>query len=620
MTCICFNLDCPHPLNPSGAEFCQCCGADLRINHRYRCRSRLGQGGFGRTYLAVDEHIQPPPWCVVKQMVAIGPVLPPSQRFHLEAEQLARLGQHPQIPQLLDVVDNSQGQFLVQEYIPGPNLEQLLETRLWSEAEVRQLLQEVLPVLQFIHNHQVIHRDIKPANLIMPPPPRPVALVDFGACKALYEQRTASQPGTVIGSAGYAAPEQTLGKAVFASDIFSLGLTCLHLLTGLHPFDLYSIAEDALVWRPFLAGSVSPALGRVLDRMVNRHLKERYANAQQVLADLRWAGPQRVVSSTPQQLMLRSPTASAWRPVFTLDCGRKGVSALAFSPNGRALAGGASDGLVCLWDTANGERLYRFSPSFGPWGIGHRCQVTGLVFTPDGQRLITGDEKGHLIEWDLGQYRRRRLPLALWGVATMLLTPDGNTLVVGSRDGRIYLCRLDQDCHSTVLIHHQERITALALVGGGEILVSASGDRTLRFWSLPTGYLTHTVTTSTSLITALAGHLEDDRVVSGDQSGQVQLWSLGLGITGEPLRQFTSLVTALSLSSDGQWLGIGLEKGQISLLRLPWQGEGDDLGVGWNVQALAFSPNSRMLVCSGSDGMIAAWLLATDQKPTLKNP
>jgi hypothetical protein len=569
----------------------------------------------------VDEHSQPPQACVVKQMAAIGPVLPPSQRFHLEAEQLARLGQHPQIPQLLDMVDNNQGQFLVQEYIPGPNLEELLQTRLWSEADIRQLLQDILPVLQFIHNHEVIHRDIKPANLIMPPPPRPVALVDFGACKALYEAGTATQTGTVIGSAGYAAPEQTLGKAVFASDIFSLGLTCLHLLTGLHPFDLYSITEDALVWRPFLGCSVSAALGRVLDRMVNRHLKERYASAQQVLADLRWAAPQLAASSTSQRLMPRSPSTSAWRPALTLEFSRQGVSALAFSPNGRALAGGARDGVVCLWDTANGERLYRFSPSFGPWGIGHRYQITGLVFTPDGQRLITGDEKGQLMEWNLAQYRQcRRLPLALWGVSTMLLTPDGNTLVVGSRDGRIYLCRLDQDCHSRVLIHHQERITALALGGGGEILVSASGDRTLRFWSLPTGYLTHTVTTSTSLITALASHPEDDRVVSGDQSGQVQLWNPATGITGEPLRQFTSPVTALSLSPDGQWLGIGLEKGPIRVLGLPWQGEDNDLGVGWPVQTLAFSPDSQMLVGGSSDGMIQAWLLAKDQESTLKNP
>ncbi|MFM7220083.1 MAG: protein kinase domain-containing protein [Nodosilinea sp.] len=611
MSCLCFNLQCPHPLNPSGVDSCQACGADLRIHQRYRCRSLLGQGGFGRTYLAIDEQSQPPQPCVVKQMAATNPILPPGHRFRLEAEQLAHLGQHPQIPQLLGVVDNAQGQFLIQEYIPGPNLEQLLQTRLCSEADIRQLLQDILPVLQFIHDQQVIHRDIKPANLIMPPPPRPVVLVDFGASKALYPEESAPQTGTVIGSAGYAAPEQTLGKAVFASDIYSLGLTCLHLLTGLHPFDLYSIGEDGLVWRPFLPSPVSPALGRLLDRMVNRSLKERYTSAQQVLADLRWVGPQVASPSIPQETELRPLALQAWQPAFTLESGRHSVSALAFSPNGRALATAATDGTVYLWDIANGERLYRFGASLGPWGIGHRSQVTAMVFTPDGQRLITGDEKGQLIEWNLAQYRQRhRLPLTPWGVCAMLLTADGKILVVGSGDGRIYLCQRDQDYRSTVLIHHQERIIALALGPGGGTLVSASGDRTIRFWSLPTGYLIHTVTTSNSLITALAGHPQDDRVVSGDQFGRVQLWSPG--ITGEQLGQFTSPVTALTLSPDGQWLGLGLEKGQISILRLPWQGSQEDLVVGWPVHSLAFSPDSRIMVSGGSDGMVQAWLLTID--------
>jgi len=546
-------------------------------------------------------------------MAATGAVLSASHHLRLEAKQLARLGQHPQIPQLLEVVDNAQGEFLVQEYIPGPNLEQLLQTRLCNEADIRQLLQDILPVLQFIHGQQVIHRDIKPTNLIMPPPPRPVVLVDFGASKSLYPEESALQTTTVIGSAGYAAPEQTLGRAVFASDIYSLGLTCLHLLTGLHPFDLYSIGEDRLVWRPFLPSLISPALGRLLDRMVNRSLKERYTSARQVLADLRWAGPQVTSPSIPQEAERRPLISQAWQPAFTLESGRHSITALAFSPNGRALASASTDGTVYLWDMANGERLYRFGESLGPWGIGHRSQVTGMVFTPDGQCLITGDEKGQLIEWNLAQYgRRHRLPLHPWGVSAILLTPDGKILVVGSGDGRIYLCQRDQDYRSTVLIHHQERITALALGPGGEALVSASGDRTIRFWSLPTGYLIHTATTSTSLITALAGHPKDDRIVSGDQFGHVQLWSPE--ITGDQLRKFSSPVATLILSPDGQWLGVGLGKGQISILRLPWWEEEEDLVVGWPIHSLAFSPDSRVIVSGASDGMVQAWFLATNQK------
>lgn len=137
---------------------------------------------------------------------------------------------------------------------------------------VDHVLRELLPVLQYLHDHHIIHRDIKPANIICrnavksatyhkyeasQTGHRQLVLVDFGAAKHLAEGRSADL-GTLIGSAEYAAPEQTRGHAVFASDLYSLGLTCLYLLTQMSPFDLYDMSEGEWQWQAYLTHPISP--------------------------------------------------------------------------------------------------------------------------------------------------------------------------------------------------------------------------------------------------------------------------------------------------------------------------------------------------------------------------
>ena len=622
-TTLCVNPACPQPEQPPAALTCAACGQPLRVGDRYRCQRLLGQGGFGRTYLAVDEGSQPPRPCVVKQLVMAGGKHRPDahQRFHDEAERLATLGQHPQIPCLLAAIDNDQGQFLVQDYIPGPNLDQLRQRSpgLEGEALVQRVLYELLPVLAYLHDHGVIHRDIKPANIIAPPAPQPLVLVDFGAAKALNE---AGRPGltdpealptaTVIGSAGYAAPEQALGKAVYASDIFSLGVTCLHLLTGLHPFDLYSVSEDAWVWRPYGATAVSPALGRVLDRMVNRRLPERYRTAQAVLADLRWSGlalengnPK---SATPP---LGSPSP-AWAQRFALSLPGVVAQGLAVSPNGRAIATACSDGSVRLWDCTNGELIHRFQRSLSWLGRGHRGPVNAVAFTGDGTAILSGGEDSQLIRWDLADYSGQPVPVPSWQISALLMLPGdrgGDRVAVGSGDGRIHLWPLDGGSGPKALVHHQDQVTALAVDGAGSLLVSGGRDRTLRLWSLPSGRLTRTLTAPTAAITALACHPQDGRIVSGDQTGQVQVWSADHPDQGRVIHRCAGPARALAISPDGSWLAIGADDGQLTLINLQGLSQATPLRHAWAVRALAFTPDSRMVVSSGDDETIRFWCL-----------
>lgn len=292
---------CKNPQNQNSDRFCQFCGAHLLLKERYRPVQPIGKGGFGRTFLAVDEHIPSQPNCVIKQLYF--PEADTDTRkkvvalFRQEAIRLDELGQHLQIPQLLAHFEQERQLYLVQEFIKGPTLSQeLRQNGTYSETQIWELLRDLLPVLEYIHNHNVIHRDIKPANII-----RQVSnsgskrlgngqlvLLDFGIAK-LFSDATLTKTGTIVGSPEYIAPEQLKGKTFPASDLYSLGVTCIYLLTGVPPLDMFDIIECQWAWRHFLpsgVNSVSDRLGQILDKLLQDSLKERYQSASDVYKNL----------------------------------------------------------------------------------------------------------------------------------------------------------------------------------------------------------------------------------------------------------------------------------------------------------------------------------------------
>lgn len=310
----------------------------LLLQNRYRALSLIGQGGFGRTFLAIETVNPQRSRCVIKQFFP--PAMSPesqaraSELFRQEAVRLQELGHHPQIPTLLDYVEQDGQQFLVQEFINGRNLEQeLLEEGPFSEAKIRQLLETLLPIVQFIHDRQVIHRDIKPANLIRRSSDQQLFLVDLGAAKQATST-TLAQTGTVIGSAEFTAPEQARGKAVFASDLYSLGVTCIHLLTQISPFDLFDSSDDRWIWRDYLLTPVSPCLQYVLDKLLQRALSLRYPSAQAALTDLavgKTADPKPMPLGVKPELVGRlreiGAVIAARTPGFSLEKDRSSTTA-----------------------------------------------------------------------------------------------------------------------------------------------------------------------------------------------------------------------------------------------------------------------------------------------------
>ncbi|MEH2113584.1 serine/threonine-protein kinase [Nostoc sp.] len=286
----CLNPHCPKPENPDHVNFCVTCGSKLLLKERYRAIKPIGQGGFGKTFLAVDEDKPSKPRCVIKQFYpqsqGTNTLAKAVELFNQEAVQLDELGKHPQIPELLAYFTQEARQYLVQEFIDGQNLAQELAHKgAFSETQIWQLLNDLLSVLQFCHARHVIHRDIKPENIILRSNDSKLVLVDFGAAKSATGTAL-NRTGTSIGSPEYVAPEQMRGRAVFASDIYSLGATCVNLLTQRSPFDSYDTQNDTWVWQQYLQTPISNPLSRILNKMLESIPVRRYQTVDEVLKDL----------------------------------------------------------------------------------------------------------------------------------------------------------------------------------------------------------------------------------------------------------------------------------------------------------------------------------------------
>jgi serine/threonine protein kinase len=287
----CLNPNCSRPQNDDSFQFCQNCGVRLLLKDSYLAIAPIGQGGMGRTFRAINRGKFDQP-CAIKQLMlqsqSGGYRHKAIELFNREAEQLRSLGKHPQIPELIAYFEQDNYLYLVQELIEGENLLDELHTQgAFNESQIRELLLDLLPVLQFIHEREVIHRDVKPENIIRRqateiPNGWQLVLVDFGASKIVTSANIA-KTGTFIGSAEYTAPEQLRGKALYVSDIYSLSATCIHLLTNTSPFDLYNDIEDKWIWRQYLKEPISEALGAILDRMLAKATNNRFSSAAAVL-------------------------------------------------------------------------------------------------------------------------------------------------------------------------------------------------------------------------------------------------------------------------------------------------------------------------------------------------
>ncbi|MEW6497829.1 MAG: serine/threonine-protein kinase, partial [Cyanobacteriota bacterium] len=260
--------------------------AEQILKQRYQLKRKLGHNPQRQTWLAEDIGVSPAETVIVKLLAFGGDVQWDDLKlFEREAQILKQLN-HPRIPKYRDYfsIDERSLWFgLVQEYIPGVSLkEQLNQGKRFTQEEIYQIAVDILKILEFLHqlNPAVLHRDIKPSNLIWGEDDR-IHLVDFGAVqdRAVTEGTTF----TVVGTYGYAPMEQFGGRAVPASDLYALGATLIHLLTGCTPADLPQrrlriCFEDKV--------TLTPRLVNWIKKLTEPAPEERYQSASVALSAL----------------------------------------------------------------------------------------------------------------------------------------------------------------------------------------------------------------------------------------------------------------------------------------------------------------------------------------------
>ncbi|MEB3232906.1 MAG: serine/threonine-protein kinase [Leptolyngbyaceae bacterium] len=263
------------------------------FRNRYRVLRSLGRGGFGVTYLCRDMMLPGYPLCVTKVLspkVSNPSILDKAkERFEREAKTLGQLGGHSHIPRLLEYFEMGGQFYLIQEYIRGSNLAKEIKLKgIQSENEVRTFLKEILPILGYVHSRNVIHRDIKPPNIIRCYDDDRLVLIDFGAVKEqiTHIRDSATEETTqFVGTVGFAPPEQLALRPTFSSDIYSIGVTCLYLLTGKPPLEFdYNPTTGDILWERDVA--ISSYFCKVLTKMLKVSPHERYQTVDEVLRAL----------------------------------------------------------------------------------------------------------------------------------------------------------------------------------------------------------------------------------------------------------------------------------------------------------------------------------------------
>ncbi|MEH2049533.1 serine/threonine-protein kinase [Nostoc sp.] len=636
----CVNPDCQNPRNSDKNNYCHSCKAELipLLGGRYRPIQVLSdEGGFGRTYLAEDVH-KLNECCVVKQFApklqGTGPLTKATQLFKQEASRLQELAEHPQIPTLLAYFEQNHYLFLVQQFIDGQNLLKEWETRgNYSEIEIREFLLDLLPVLKFIHVRGVIHRDIKPQNIIRRRSDGRLVLIDFGASKHLTAT-VQTKMGTVIGSHGYTALEQMQdGKAYPASDLFSLGATCFHLLTGVRPSQLWIKQGYAWVssWRQYLTSpgkngiSVSIELGEVLDKLLQQDIQKRYQSADEVITELTTRLP--LSSSVPPTIITPTFTAT---PV-----NKEPVSSKSNKNLKSQLLLGSSIlvlGLGGIWYfQTRPHTMSEFSPSisppipspksvsetsFLPKSLkGHSSDVNSVAFSPDGTTLGSASDDKTIKLWNIasGEAIRTLEGHTNW-IWTVAFSPDSKTLASGSADKTIKLWNLQTGKLILTLQGHSDGVTSVAFSPDGKTLASgsASKDMKIKLWNLETGKLVHTLEGHTNGVQSVAFSPDGKTLASGSWDKTIKLWNLETGKLIRTLGGNAESILSVAFAPDGITLASGSSDKTIKLWNLKTgklihtlKGHKD------KVNSVAFLPSANLngvtLVSGSSDKTIKLW-------------
>ena len=234
------------------------------IDGKYEILREIGRGGMSIVYLAMDTHLNKQ-WAVKEirkkgngknDEVVVNSLL-------AEANMMKKLD-HPALPRIVDIIDNGITIYVVMDYIEGESLDKVLnEYGAQPEEQVIAWAEQLCEALEYLHSQKppIIYRDMKPANVMLKPEGN-IKIIDFGIAREYKEQKLSDT--TVLGTKGYAPPEQYSGQTDARSDIFALGMTMHHLLTGIDPRSGEAYAPVRM-WNPQLSEGIELIINKCVE-------------------------------------------------------------------------------------------------------------------------------------------------------------------------------------------------------------------------------------------------------------------------------------------------------------------------------------------------------------------
>jgi eukaryotic-like serine/threonine-protein kinase len=623
--------------NSDDARRCQQCGRSLRyaleirdpgsLVGSYRIVRVIGHGGFGAVY-EVEVAQRPDIRVALKETFDLDSL----HSFQSEFAVLRSL-RHDNLPRYYEVFEADGHGYLVMELVAGQSLDDILRKHPGPVLEklVLHYADQLCDVLSYLHDQSqpIIHRDVKPANIRLTPEGL-IKLVDFGLFKQGTDTTHSLAPRA--GTVSYAPLEQWIGGTDQRTDIYGLGATLYHLLTGQPPIPASirnAVAPDPLAPPVQHNPRLSPSVSEVIMNAMRMSREERYADMisfQQMLMRAPQKGRGTAPLSSLPQPPTQPPSVSTTRtpdtPVLTaatptLPTHIAGahphhhwqshgniINALAWSPDGQMLASASDDGTIRLW-RLDAQRMVdeaQVLQSFtGP--------VFGVAWSPDGQTLASGSKDQVIRLWRAVDGRLiDTWPGHTASVFCVAWSPDGQTLASGSWDKTVRLWRVADGSPLTIYVGHTHSVNGLAWSPSGRTLASASADTKVRLWRVSDG----------AMIAVLQGHQRSVYGVAWDPDGQllasasadktVRLWRAAGSALLATLQEHTNNVNSVAWSSNGQAFASGsadktvrLWRGNDGALLATLQGHAD------HVTSVAWNPDNQLLASACADRTIHLW-------------
>ncbi|WP_228036593.1 serine/threonine-protein kinase [Dolichospermum flos-aquae] len=569
----------------------------MLIKNRYRLLKQIAKGEFYQTFLAVDENQFPPLACILQKLSSPEQTV---EDFEYQVQQLTELGKHPQIPTLITHFTEDKYDYLIQEFIEGDNLATVLEKQgVFHENQIWQLLKSLLPVLSFIHNHQIIHRNINPENIISQTVNQNqnllenLFLTDFTVVKFVNRNQSKDD---IVGSPEYISPEQIQGKAVFASDLYSLGVTCIYLLTHIPPFELFNNTHHSWIWRDYLTNQISEHLAQTLDKLVKHNLQERWKSANELIYNLGIKANDLRLSSHISQ--------DDWQLYHTITNQiHSPINTIALSPDSQILASGEDDKSIKLWDLKTQQLISNSK--------GHTQAITAVKFNPNGTILATASDDKTIKLWDTKTLTTiQTLSGHSHAVKSLVFHPHG-LLASGSWDKTIKIWDINTGLELHTLTGHKLQVNAVAFSPQRELLASASHDKTVRIWQLQNGkynLLTTLLGHTWAVLTVAFSPTNQNLLATGSGDNTIKLWDVNTGEVINTLSGHSWSVVAVAFSTDGEKLISGSWDKTVKIWQISTKSEITSLvGHTDSVSSLAISDDTELIVSGSKDNTIKLW-------------